>query len=189
MNPETPADGEESFPLSSIEIERWIGEARLICRQVDFSMRELSLSLNGMDVERPIFFAETAIERLYRLQRIFWPTEARCEGRGRSLRELAGFSKGGVFEKAPLASFVERSDERLEEWLRGVPAEGYHEISVMPGSLLGFASSANYLRLMDADTLDFSLRGTQINLKRLAEEARRIDLRLKRWNLRSEIPQ
>lgn len=187
MSPEVPPEAAEAPTLSQVETGRWVSEARQQFRQLEFAMRELSRSLNGMDVERPIFFAEAAVDRLYCLQRILWPRDGASESRGEALRTVAGVSRGNPIELAPLASFVENTDERFADWIRDLPIEGYHEISVMPGSLLGFASSANYLRLLDSDTYHFSVRGVQIDLKKLFDEARRIDSRLKRWSLRSEF--
>jgi len=187
MNPESSSEATEKSALTQVEIGRWVGEARQQFRQLELAMRELSLSLNGMDVERPIFFAEAAVDRLYRLRQILWPTGAGSASRGETLREIAGLSHGSSIEVAPLAAFIENMDERFAEWIRDLPVEGYHEVSVMPGALLGFASSANYLRLLDSDTYQFAARGIQIDLKKLFDEARRIDARLKRWSFQAEF--
>jgi hypothetical protein len=173
--------------MDNLVIYRMVEEIGLQCRLAEFAHQNIRASLSALNSEKTFFHVDAFLGNASNLTRLFWPARAESQARGEKLRGDLKIGDDSPLRLREIWSQLERFDEHLEDWLEPLENRNYVAMNIMPVGTMGDYKPDKFHRSLDPETLHYHFRGALCDLRKVAEEIRRLDTAAQTW-LRTHNP-
>ncbi len=162
-------------------------ELRQQCRFAQLAFQNVRTTLNEQDPERVFLHVHAFLNHAATISRFLWPARAESKERGDRLRQELKLADDSPLLLQGVRRQVEGFDEAFEDWLAILESPNYMDMNLMPtGTMSGFKADT-FQRSLDPDTFKLHLRGAECDLRKIADETRKLDAAIQQW-LRTHNP-
>jgi hypothetical protein len=166
---------------------KFVEEVRQQCRFTLLAFRCLKDGVTASNAEQLFLFAHSMVGHALQVARLLWPDREESRPRGEFLRNELKATEGALRRLTGLGARLAKSDEWFENWLGNLSDLSYLPMNVMPiGTMAGFKEDS-FQRNLDPEVLELRLQGEAIELRKIADEARQLEIACERW-LRTHNP-
>ena len=164
-----------------------LDEIRQQCRFAQLAFQNVQASLNEQDPERVFLHVHAFLNHATTISRFLSPARPESKQRGDRLLQELKIATDSPLLLQGVRRQVERFDEAFEDWLSSLDEPNYVEMNLMPtGTMSGFKADT-FQRSLDPDTHKLHLRGVECDLRKVADEIRKLDTTIQQW-LRTHNP-
>ncbi len=158
-----------------------VEELRLQSRLALYAYQSLKTHVQAVDQEKIIFSIEGLLFHASQVSRLLWPVRQESSARGDQLRAELKVDAESPLRLREVRSEIERPDERLEDWIAGLEQKNYLELNLMPRGTIADYKQDSFQRSLDPETMRLHFRGDSCDLRKVADELRRLEGAIQQW--------
>lgn len=161
-----------------MQFNHYLEQQCMFC-QFAFESLVLEEMKRNRSIDRMWFSVQNLLTAAGNISRVFWPAprnakksgkRARYIERGRKLRERLGVNDNSPLQSRRLRDIFEHYDEKMQDWLKDNPSEGFSESSVFSGCKIPEFPNW-HLRSLALDTKTVIYLKESVSLRQIVDEA------------------